>query len=104
MKRKSCFEIFIALTIAIAAAGVSRAQATIALSGDKHPSGGKEAESKYAQFIDQISGKAADDLVRYALEHNGELQAARAMIAGARGRLRQAGLKPNPTIETSGSK
>lgn len=45
----------------------------------------------------------ADDLVKLALERNGELQAARQMIAEVRGRLRQAGLKANPMLETSGT-
>jgi len=45
----------------------------------------------------------ADDLVRYAFEHNGELAAARAMIAEAQGRWRQASLKPNPMLEASGT-
>lgn len=44
-----------------------------------------------------------DDLVKLALERNGELQAARQMIAEVRGRLRQAGLKANPMLETSGT-
>src|SRR5262249_7456776 len=58
----------------------------------------------YAQFIDPVNGLTADELVRYALAHNGELAAARQTIAEARGRLRQAGLKPNPTIESSGTR
>ncbi|MGH9850996.1 MAG: TolC family protein, partial [Blastocatellia bacterium] len=57
----------------------------------------------YTRLIDPANGMTADDLVRYALEHNGELAAARKMIAEARGRLRQAGLKPNPMIEASGA-
>jgi cobalt-zinc-cadmium efflux system outer membrane protein len=57
----------------------------------------------YARLIDPANGTTADDLVRYALEHNGELAAARKMIAEARGRLLQAGLKPNPMIEASGT-
>jgi outer membrane protein, heavy metal efflux system len=57
----------------------------------------------YSQFIDSVSGLTADDLVRYALAHNGELAAARQMIAEARGRLRQAGLRANPMVETSGT-
>src|SRR5439155_16558522 len=61
------------------------------------------APSSYPQFIDPVNGSSADDLVRYALSHNGELAAARQMIAEARGRLRQAGLRPNPTVETSGT-
>lgn len=57
--------------------------------------------SSYAQFIDPVNGYTADDLVRYALAHNGELAAARQMIAEARGKLRQAGLRPNPMVESS---
>src|SRR5437870_932000 len=55
--------------------------------------------SVYPQFIDEINGLTADDLVRYALAHNGELAAARQMVTEARGRLRQAGLRPNPMVE-----
>ncbi len=62
-----------------------------------------EQASTYARLIDPAKGMTADDLVRYALDHNGELQAARQMIAEARGRLRQAGLKPNPMLEASES-
>lgn len=62
-----------------------------------------QAPTSYPQFIDPVNGSSADDLVRYALAHNGELAAARQMIAEARGRLRQAGLRPNPMVETSES-
>ena len=44
-------------------------------------------------------GLTADDFVRRALTSNGELVAARIEIERARGRLRQAGLRPNPTLE-----
>ena len=57
--------------------------------------------SMYAQYIDPVDGLTADEVVRYALAHNGELAAARQMIAEARGRLRQAGLRSNPTVESS---
>ncbi len=60
--------------------------------------------SSYSQFIDAVNGSSADELVRYALAHNGELAAARQMIAEARGRFRQAGLRPNPMIETSATR
>ena len=62
-----------------------------------------EVQTAYRQYIDEASGMTADDLVRYALEHNGELAAARQMIAEVKGRLKQAGLKPNPMVEASGS-
>ncbi|HNH86638.1 MAG TPA: TolC family protein, partial [Solirubrobacterales bacterium] len=55
-----------------------------------------------ARIINAANGMTAEDLVRYALEHNGELLAARKLIAEAQGRLRQAGLKANPMLETGG--
>jgi cobalt-zinc-cadmium efflux system outer membrane protein len=58
----------------------------------------------YSQYIDPVNGLTASALVRYALAHNGELMAARLMIAEARGRLRQAGLKANPMLEASGTR
>ncbi len=62
-----------------------------------------EAASMYSQYIDPVNGLTGDELVRYALAHNGEIAAARQMIAEARGRLRQAGLKANPMLEASGT-
>src|SRR5258705_10573312 len=62
-----------------------------------------EPRSMYSQYIDPVNGLTADALVRYALAHNGELAAGRQVIAEARGRLRQAGLRPNPMLEASGS-
>jgi outer membrane protein, heavy metal efflux system len=63
-----------------------------------------EPRSMYSQYIDPVNGLTADELVRYALTHNGELAAARQMIAEARGKLRQAGFKPNPMLEASGTR
>jgi outer membrane protein TolC len=40
-----------------------------------------------------------DQLVDRALRDNLELQAARAEVEAARGRLLQAGLRPNPTLD-----
>src|SRR3989454_1034492 len=45
----------------------------------------------------------ADDLVARALTANPELRAARAAIEAAKGRLRQAGLRPNPMLDLSGT-
>ncbi len=56
-----------------------------------------------ALALAQTSDLTADDLVKLALKQNGELQAARQMIAEARGRWRQAGLKANPMVEASGT-
>jgi cobalt-zinc-cadmium efflux system outer membrane protein len=55
-----------------------------------------------SRFIDSDKSVTADDLVNLALKQNGELQAARQMIAEVRGRWRQAGLKANPMIEAGG--
>jgi cobalt-zinc-cadmium efflux system outer membrane protein len=63
-----------------------------------------QTQSMYSQYIDSVSGLASDALVRYALTHNGELAAAKQMIAEALGKLRQAGLKPNPMLEASGTR
>src|SRR5262245_4176748 len=45
------------------------------------------------------AGISSDDLVNRMLNNNPELQAARQRLEEARGRLRQAGLRPNPTID-----
>lgn len=50
-------------------------------------------------FFDPLQGASSDDLVRRALAANGELLAARLDIERARARMRQAGLRPNPTID-----
>lgn len=54
------------------------------------------------QYFDP-QGAAASDLVRRALAANAELVASRLDIERARARLRQAGLRPNPTIEVEQS-
>jgi len=50
-------------------------------------------------YFDPQQGASSADLVRRALASNGELSAARLEIARARARLRQAGLRPNPTLD-----
>ncbi len=50
-------------------------------------------------YFDPLQGTSSSDLVRRALASNGELAAARMEIERARARLRQAGLRPNPTLE-----
>ncbi len=55
------------------------------------------------RLVDPARGLTAKALVRYALAHNGELLAARQMIAEATGRWQQAALKANPMLETSGT-
>jgi len=62
--------------------------------------------TKQANFIESFlsggnatQGASSLDLVRRALASNGELGAARLDATRARARLRQAGLRPNPTID-----
>jgi cobalt-zinc-cadmium efflux system outer membrane protein len=103
MKRKGCFSFVMGLSLLIYFTGVAPAQSVgVAPEGDRAPASAKQA-SIYARLIDPANGMTADDLVRYAFEHNGELAAARAAIAEARGRWRQAGLKPNPMLEAGGA-
>ncbi len=56
-----------------------------------------------SSVLAQTNEPSTNDLVKLALERNGELQAARQVIAEVRGRLRQAGLKANPMLETGGT-
>jgi outer membrane protein, heavy metal efflux system len=50
-------------------------------------------------YFDPLQGTSSNDLVRRALASNGELAAARIEIERWRARLRQAGLRPNPTLD-----
>lgn len=50
-------------------------------------------------YYDPIQGVSSNDLVRRALTSNAELAAGRLEIERARARLRQAGLRPNPSVD-----
>ena len=50
----------------------------------------------------QIDGMSAEEAVGYALEHNKNLLADRKQLDEAAGRLKQAGLRPNPMLELMG--
>ena len=55
-----------------------------------------------AQLVPPGEGLTVDELVVYAIANNPDLAAARADVEAAMGRLRQAGLRPNPTLELTG--
>ena len=50
-------------------------------------------------YADPVQGASSNDLVRRALTANAELAAVRLDIERGRARLRQAGLRPNPTFD-----
>ncbi|MEO8649835.1 MAG: TolC family protein [Acidobacteriota bacterium] len=51
------------------------------------------------RFIDQLNGMSADEAVQKAFENNDEIGAVRKDIDAARGFLKQARLRPNPSVE-----
>ncbi len=55
--------------------------------------------SSSAQYADPVQGTSSTDLVRRALTSNTEIGAVRLDIERARARMRQAGLRQNPTID-----
>lgn len=55
--------------------------------------------STITSYVDPVQGISSIDLVRRALTSNQELAATRLDIERARARLRQSGLRPNPTID-----
>lgn len=57
-----------------------------------------------AAYVDQTKGMTVDEAVNYALEHNAELQAVRLEVDVSRALLKQAGFRPNPSVEVRGSK
>lgn len=60
---------------------------------------GEAVVSTIALYFDPVQGASSSDLARRALTSNMELLATRLDIKRGRARLRQAGLRPNPTID-----
>jgi cobalt-zinc-cadmium efflux system outer membrane protein len=60
--------------------------------------------SSIARYLDLQAGITADQAVGYALQDNGELQAARKEIDAARALVRQASLRANPKVDASVAK
>jgi cobalt-zinc-cadmium efflux system outer membrane protein len=98
----------ISLAASAVVVGQSPATAGDAASGQGaiSPAGSRRAtdlsvkpESWVSDYVDPAQGASSVDLVRCAVTSNAELAAARLEIERARARLRQAGLRPNPTID-----
>ena len=97
------------LAISIVIAGVTTtiraqgsSQTAVALNEPSASSASTEVASLNAivnRYYDPLQGEWSADLIRRALLSNRELAAARLEINRARARLRQAGLRPNPTLE-----
>ncbi len=56
-------------------------------------------QSSLQRYFDPVAGMTADEAVTFALAHNGELAAARKEIEAAKALVKQASLRPNPTID-----
>jgi cobalt-zinc-cadmium efflux system outer membrane protein len=56
-------------------------------------------ENWISSYVDPVQGSSSIDLVRRALQSNAQLAATRLEIDRARARLRQAGLRPNPSMD-----
>jgi cobalt-zinc-cadmium efflux system outer membrane protein len=56
------------------------------------------------KYLDDTTGKTADELVSLAIAKNAELEAMRKEAAAAEQLIKQAGLRPNPSVELSGAR
>ena len=63
--------------------------------GTTSPPGG----ASLPRYLDRTNGLTADEAVAYALSHNPELLAARSEVDASRALVRQASLRPNPSVE-----
>src|SRR5262245_5561775 len=63
-----------------------------------------QTSSEFTRYIDQANGMIADDEVKYALAHNGELEAARKELDSARAMVKQAHLRANPKLDIEGAR
>ncbi len=59
-----------------------------------------ESPATIGQYLDAANGLSVAQLVQFALTRNADLLAVRQRTVEAQGLLRQAGLRPNPVIET----
>lgn len=80
---------------------VARTETTAAVTEPKVTSA---ISSPVARYSDPQTGMTVDRAVAYALEHNGELLAARKEIDAATALVKQAALRANPKVDASVSK
>jgi outer membrane protein, heavy metal efflux system len=82
-----------------AQAAPAAAQEISAARGVARSSGDAAVSPALVPYYDPQQGASSADVVRRALQSNGELAAARLEVERARARVRQAGLRPNPTLD-----
>jgi cobalt-zinc-cadmium efflux system outer membrane protein len=108
-KRSNSRRLAVASTLFVAqvvvCAPAARAQ-TVKLTSPEHFSLAEASSSTaftsyVTKYLDPQTGLTVDQAVAYALEHNGELQAARREIEAAAALVRQAALRANPKLDAS---
>ncbi|MEZ5345934.1 MAG: TolC family protein [Pyrinomonadaceae bacterium] len=62
-----------------------------------------EVNSSIRRYLDPAAGMTADEAVRIALQKNGEIRALRDELESVRSQIKQAGLRPNPRLQISGT-
>jgi cobalt-zinc-cadmium efflux system outer membrane protein len=99
------FQLFIISLLAVAPVTLAQtARDTLAANLTSEPPATAPApKPESARFLSPVAGLSLADAVKYALANNKNLMADRTLIAQATGRLKQAGLKPNPMLEIAGS-
>src|SRR5574338_1299522 len=53
----------------------------------------------HLKYLDQTGGRTADDLVKFAIANNAEIAAMRNEAEAGEALIRQARLRPNPSVE-----
>lgn len=98
---RACLYSFIALCVssAVPVASGQTIAAKTSPNSTEVASSSMSVSATLSPYFDPLQGASSNDLVRRALASNGELAAARIGIERSRARLRQAGLRPNPTLD-----
>jgi cobalt-zinc-cadmium efflux system outer membrane protein len=93
---------FLVTNLAIVAQAQSKQDDLVVLarsSNSSTPPESSKSNGTIERYFDPMQGASSNDLVKRALTSNLELAAARLEISRARARLRQAGLRPNPSMD-----
>jgi outer membrane protein, heavy metal efflux system len=98
MRFTSLFNLFSFSVVVLIASLSSSAQV-----GDIQPTSAKRAAMQsHLKYYDERSGRNADELVKIAVSNNPEVTAMRREAEAGEALIRQARLRPNPSVELSG--